>query len=102
MSRNLDGVRALVTGASKGMASPSASGWQQKGRIVATGRDTVALDRLAHGLEARHGAGTVLVPADLADPHAVTPLWMRPGRPSTASTWWSTTPACRSRVRPGP
>jgi NAD(P)-dependent dehydrogenase (short-subunit alcohol dehydrogenase family) len=75
VSGNLDGVRALVTGASKGIGAAICERLASEGaRIVATGRDTGALDRLARGLETRHGAETVLVPADLADPQAVTPL----------------------------
>jgi len=75
VSGNLDGVRALVTGASKGIGAAICERLASEGaRIVATGRDTGALDRLAHRLETRHGAETVLVPADLADPQAVTPL----------------------------
>ena len=75
MSRNLDGVRALVTGASKGIGVAICERLAAEGaRIVASGRDATALDRLAHGLESRHGADTVLVTADLADAHAVTPL----------------------------
>jgi NAD(P)-dependent dehydrogenase (short-subunit alcohol dehydrogenase family) len=75
VNRSLEGVRALVTGASKGIGVAICERLAAEGaRIVASGRDTTALDRLAARLSAEHGAETVLVPADLADPDAVTPL----------------------------
>jgi NAD(P)-dependent dehydrogenase (short-subunit alcohol dehydrogenase family) len=61
VSRSLDGVRALVTGASKGIGAAICERLAADGaRIVASGRDTTGLDRLARGLRARHGTEVVL------------------------------------------
>jgi NAD(P)-dependent dehydrogenase (short-subunit alcohol dehydrogenase family) len=75
VSGDLDGVRALVTGASKGIGVAICERLAAEGaRLVVSGRDTAALDRLAARLGAEHGAETVCLPADLADAGAVTPL----------------------------
>ena len=75
MSGDLDGVRALVTGASKGIGVAICERLAAEGaRLVASGRDTAALDQLAARLAAEHGAETVCLAADLADAEAVTPL----------------------------
>ena len=75
MSGDLDGVRALVTGASKGIGVAICERLAAEGaRLVASGRDTAALDQLAARLGAAHGAETVCLAADLADADAVTPL----------------------------
>src|SRR3954469_14017415 len=75
MSGDLDGVRALVTGASKGIGVAICERLAAEGaRLVASGRDTAALEQLAARLGAEHGAETVCLAADLADAEAVTPL----------------------------
>jgi NAD(P)-dependent dehydrogenase (short-subunit alcohol dehydrogenase family) len=75
VSKDLEGVRALVTGASKGIGVAICERLAAGGaRLVASGRDTAALNRLATRLGAEHGAETVCLAADLADADAVTPL----------------------------
>jgi len=75
MSGDLDGVRALVTGASKGIGVAICERLAAEGvRLVASGRDTTALDQLATRLRGEHGAETVCLPADLGDAEAVAPL----------------------------
>jgi NAD(P)-dependent dehydrogenase (short-subunit alcohol dehydrogenase family) len=75
VSKDLEGVRALVTGASKGIGVAICERLAAGGaRLVASGRDTAALNRLATRLGAEHGAETVFLAADLADADAVTPL----------------------------
>ena len=62
---SLEGRRALVTGASRGIGAGIAAALDQAGaRVALTARDRGALDEVASGL----GHDPVVIPADLADP----------------------------------
>jgi NAD(P)-dependent dehydrogenase (short-subunit alcohol dehydrogenase family) len=71
MTRVLDGMTALVTGASKGLGVAICHSLASAGaRLVLTARDADALATLATELETAYGIETRCLPADLADPTA--------------------------------
>ena len=70
MSGALQGRRALVTGASRGIGAAVAAGLAAAGAdVVLNGRDRSALDAVAASLP--RGVRTAVLPADLADVDAV-------------------------------
>jgi NAD(P)-dependent dehydrogenase (short-subunit alcohol dehydrogenase family) len=70
VSTVLQGRRALVTGASRGIGAAVAAGLAGAGAdVVLSGRDRAALDAVAAGLPG--GVRTAVLPADLADVDAV-------------------------------
>lgn len=74
-SIRLDGKRALITGASKGIGADIAETFAQAGAsLVLSGRDQAALNVQARNLEQQYGVRVTAVAADLADPDAPTRL----------------------------
>lgn len=62
----------LVTGANRGIGRATAEVFAQHGaKLLINGRDTVALDELAHRLTTQYGATVHTVPFDVSDPVAV-------------------------------
>jgi uncharacterized protein len=67
---------ALVTGASAGIGQEFATRLAGRGmRLVLTARRVERLREVAAQLHAEHGAETVVLPADLAEPAAASRLW---------------------------
>jgi NAD(P)-dependent dehydrogenase (short-subunit alcohol dehydrogenase family) len=65
--RPLDGLIALVTGATRGIGRASAIGLADAGaHVIAVGRTQGALEALDDEIKARTGQGATLVPLDLA------------------------------------
>jgi NAD(P)-dependent dehydrogenase (short-subunit alcohol dehydrogenase family) len=74
-SLRLDGRRALVTGASRGIGSAVAEAMAAAGAdLVLSGRAAPDLEDLAARLADAHGVRTAVVPADLADAASVEAL----------------------------
>lgn len=75
MELGLAGRSVLVTGASQGIGLSCAEVMASEGcRLHIAARRRDALDRVADGLRARHGADVKVHVADLSKPEAVTPL----------------------------
>lgn len=67
LDRPLDGLIALVTGATRGIGRASAVGLAEAGaHVIAVGRTQGALEALDDEITARTGQGATLVPLDLA------------------------------------
>ncbi len=73
--RPLDGLIALVTGATRGIGRASAIGLADAGaHVIAVGRNQGALEELDDEVKARTGQGATLAPMDLAAEGAVDQL----------------------------
>jgi len=75
-ARALDGRRALVTGASRGIGRATAIALARAGASVAVGYSAHpdGAEAVVAALRAEHGATAVALGADLADPHAAAGL----------------------------
>lgn len=75
---NLDGQRALVTGASSGIGREMARQLAEMGAsLVVTARRKERLEELAEELTKKHGVEVAVVASDLSDPSAVADLFER-------------------------
>ncbi|WP_193105018.1 SDR family NAD(P)-dependent oxidoreductase [Brachybacterium sp. FME24] len=75
-ARPLDGRRALITGASRGIGADIARAFAAAGAdLVLTARDVEAVEGQARRLREEHGVRTAVLAADLADPEVPDRLW---------------------------
>ena len=90
--RRLDGVRAVVTGASSGIGAAIAEAFGGAGAtVLVTHRDSAEGASAVAERIARRGGRALLARADLVPGTAVRRWWRRPGNGSADSTCGSTT-----------
>lgn len=73
-SRPLEGLLALVTGASRGIGAATAQALAAAGaHVILTARDTKALEKVEEAIHAAGGSATI-APVDLAEPDGIARL----------------------------